>query len=359
MTPTSSEQYVTRGGITVRRTIESVPVRHAVEPILDGLDERRGVLLTSSYEYPGRYTRWDMGFVDPPLALTARGRRFRVEALNERGRVLLPADRRGARGARRRRGVEHADDVARGRRCARPQGRFAEEERSRQPSVFSRAARARRPVPPRRRAAPRPLRRLRLRPRLPVRADPRCALERPADQRDLVLYLPDELIVVDHRREVAPAPPLRLRGRRPRHRRPAARAAPRAPYVGRAEAPPRRRPRARASTRRSCASRAESFKRGDLFEVVPGPDVLRAVPAPALGALPAAARAQPAPYGFLINLGEAEYLVGASPEMYVRVDGDRVETCPISGTIARGRDPDRRRRPDPARCSTRPRTSRS
>ena len=34
----------------------------------------------------------------------------------------------------------------------------------------------------------------------------------------------------------------------------------------------------------------------------------------------------------------AEYLVGASPEMYVRVTGDRVETCPISGTIARGED---------------------
>src|SRR5262249_41292762 len=46
----------------------------------------------------------------------------------------------------------------------------------------------------------------------------------------------------------------------------------------------------------------------------------------------------PSPYGFLINLGEREYLVGASPEMYVRVDDDRVETCPISGTIARGRD---------------------
>ena len=39
-----------------------------------------------------------------------------------------------------------------------------------------------------------------------------------------------------------------------------------------------------------------------------------------------------------MNLGESEYLVGASPEMYVRVTGDRVETCPISGTIARGVD---------------------
>ncbi len=46
----------------------------------------------------------------------------------------------------------------------------------------------------------------------------------------------------------------------------------------------------------------------------------------------------PAPYEFLFNLGEGEYLVGASPEMYVRVTGDRVETCPIAGTIARGQD---------------------
>jgi anthranilate synthase len=54
----------------------------------------------------------------------------------------------------------------------------------------------------------------------------------------------------------------------------------------------------------------------------------------------------PAPYGFFINLGEQEYLVGASPEMFVRCesisenefrpDAIRVETCPISGTVARG-----------------------
>jgi len=31
--------------------------------------------------------------------------------------------------------------------------------------------------------------------------------------------------------------------------------------------------------------------------------------------------------------------VGASPEMYVRSEGRRVETCPISGTIQRGANP--------------------
>lgn len=59
-------------------------------------------------------------------------------------------------------------------------------------------------------------------------------------------------------------------------------------------------------------------------------------------------RRNPAPYGFFINLGEQEYLVGASPEMFVRCESIpendyypgalRVETCPISGTVARGAD---------------------
>ena len=88
------------------------------------------------------------------------------------------------------------------------------------------------------------------------------------------------------------------------------------------------------------ASARESFARGDLFEVVPGQTFFEACPRAALRRCSDRLRERnPSPYGFLINLGEAEYLVGASPEMYVRVEGDRVETCPISGTIARGRDP--------------------
>ena len=47
----------------------AIPVKNAIEPVIDALDGHRGALLASSYEYPGRYTRWDMGFVDPPLVL--------------------------------------------------------------------------------------------------------------------------------------------------------------------------------------------------------------------------------------------------------------------------------------------------
>jgi len=48
-------------------------------------------------------------------------------------------------------------------------------------------------------------------------------------------------------------------------------------------------------------------------------------------------RINPSPYEFLIQLGD-EQLVGTSPEMFVRVEDRRVESCPISGTARRGSD---------------------
>src|SRR5215813_15635386 len=81
--------YETKGGIRIEREIVGQTYTPADTALADALDQRRGVLFSSSFEFPGRYTRWDMGFVDPPLVLTARGRRFTVEALNRRGRILI------------------------------------------------------------------------------------------------------------------------------------------------------------------------------------------------------------------------------------------------------------------------------
>ncbi len=46
----------------------------------------------------------------------------------------------------------------------------------------------------------------------------------------------------------------------------------------------------------------------------------------------------PSPYMFLFDTGQARVL-GASPEMLVRVRGEEVATCPIAGTRPRGRTP--------------------
>ena len=330
-----TDRYVTRGGITIVREVEDIPVRQAIEPIVDALDERRGALLASSYEYPGRYTRWDLGFVDPPVVLTARGRRFRFEALNARGLVLLPPIGRVVRALEAVETCDVSPDAIDGI-VREPAGRFTEEERSRQPSVFSL---------------------LRAIVDLFFHADEphfglygsfgydlafqfepvRLRLERPADQRDLVLYLPDELVIVDHRREAA------MRRRYDFE-------ADGASTVGVARAGARRSYTGAERVERACDHQPgeyarlvevakDAFKRGDLFEVVPGQTFIRACPLAPSEVFRRLRDWNPSPYGFLLSLGEAEYLVGASPEMFVRVDGARVETCPISGTIARGRDP--------------------
>src|SRR5262245_37964273 len=331
----STTAYETLGRIGIQRTIVEIPVVNAVEPVIHALDQRRGVLLASSYEYPGRYTRWDMGFVDPPLVLSARGREFRIEALNTRGQILLPPIADALRSLeaveRLAAGDSFMDGVVR-----EPSGRFVEEERSRQPSLFS---------------VLRELVALFRHPDEPhlgfygafgydlaFQFEPiRLRLERPAGQRDLLLYLPDEMIVVDHRREVAERRryEFTVAGRSTEGLPRSGRAE---PYVGPSQAPTAadHRPGEYASMVRVAR---EAFKRGDLFEVVPGQTFFEAcLTSPSQIFLRLRER-NPSPYGFLMNLGEAEYLVGASPEMYVRVDDDRVETCPISGTIARGRDP--------------------
>ena len=82
----------------------------------------------------------------------------------------------------------------------------------------------------------------------------------------------------------------------------------------------------------------ESFQRGDLFEVVPGQTFFERCESKPSEISRRLKPINPSPYSFFINLGNQEYLVGASPEMFVRVNGRRIETCPISGTIKRGED---------------------
>ena len=308
--------------------------------MVDALDERRGVLLSSTYDYPGRYTRWDLGLQDPLLELVSRERDLRVRALNERGRVLLaPLEARFSQLDCVERLALHTQasgaaelEVA----VSPPARRFAEEERSRQPSIFSL-----------------------LRATVELFHSPedsalglygafgydlafqfesvRLSRSRPADQRDLVLYLPDEVLVVDRQTQLAF-----------RHRYElswngqSTRGLSNAPYPATA-------PAAAARVESACdhgpgeyaaaVRRAQqAFKRGDLFELVLAQAFRERCQRKPSEIFRWLRENNPAPYALLLNLGQGEHLVGASPEMYVRVEGRRVETCPISGTIARGRD---------------------
>src|SRR6476660_4693454 len=87
--PARSE-YLTRGGLAVQRVVEHFSGGAGrLDALIDLLDRRRGVVLSSGTTVPGRYESFDLGFSDPPLALETSDVNFKLEALNARGEVLI------------------------------------------------------------------------------------------------------------------------------------------------------------------------------------------------------------------------------------------------------------------------------
>jgi anthranilate synthase len=82
----------------------------------------------------------------------------------------------------------------------------------------------------------------------------------------------------------------------------------------------------------------EGMRRGDYYEVVLRQTFRTPYSGSASELFERVQQASPSPYEFLLQLGD-EQLIGASPEMFVRIEGQRVETCPISGTAQRTGDP--------------------
>lgn len=74
---------------------------------------------------------------------------------------------------------------------------------------------------------------------------------------------------------------------------------------------------------------------GDIYQLVPSQRFRVEGPPPPLEAYRRLRRLNPSPYGFLLEWGDFA-LVGASPEMLVRVQGGEAETLPIAGTVPRG-----------------------
>ncbi len=331
-----SHVYMTRGGIQITRRREVLTARAEIENLIDALDTRRGVLLSSNYDYPGRYTRWDLGFCDPILEVVSRDRALQVNALSARGRVLLdPIEKSLSALSEVESATREPDGVAIS--IKKPERRFAEEERSRQPSVFS---------------AIRELVQLFGSPNdnqlglygafgydLTFQFEAiRLKHQRPSDQRDLVLYLPDELLVVDHQKETAFRYHYDFVWQGQSSRAASATPFPEPPSDAAAQGPygSDHQPGEYAAA----VARARAlFKSGDLFELVLGQTFRERCERKPSQVSRWLREHNPAPYALLLNLGRSEHLVGASPEMYVRVEGTRVETCPISGTISRGQDP--------------------
>jgi len=334
--------YITRGGVRLQRSIQRCHYGTAIAQLRTQLDTQRGVLLSSSFEFPGRYTRWDIGFVNPPLVITARERCVEIEALNVRGEILLPEVERALSAEAALESLTREGSRLTAQVLVAPQ-EFAEESRSRQPSVFSVLRALVRHFGSERDAY------LGLYGAfaydLAFQFEPVLKQQRrDSATRDLVLYLPDEVLVADHHTETASIYRYEFVCRRNAtdeslldttggFRRTGASVA----FVPALHAP-QKSDHADGEYADIVRRAKDYFRRGDLFEVVPGQvfhEPCKDKPSEVFTRLQ---KSNPAPYGALMNLGEQEYLLAASPEMYVRVRGRHIETCPISGTIARGSD---------------------
>ena len=65
--PANSE-YRTSGGLAISRAVEQFTGgANRLDDLIDLLDRRRGVVLSSGTTVPGRYESFDLGFSDPPL----------------------------------------------------------------------------------------------------------------------------------------------------------------------------------------------------------------------------------------------------------------------------------------------------
>jgi anthranilate synthase len=331
-------EFATKTGLRLIRNQRPLPYETALDGFAEKLDRTRGGLFSSGVDYPGRYSRWEFGFADPPLELVGGGKRLELRALNQRGATLLDlldpvlADIDGA-------AIAGRTDTTRALDILPAAGQFPEEKRSQLPSLFS------------------PLRRLIAEFQgltdgfhglygafgydLLFQFEPIALKQKRAEApRDLHLFLPDRMYIMDRRKETAfrydydfARGDVTTEGK--------SRAC-LAPLPKRRYAEPTAKPEITSDlTAEQYGAMVEQARErmrvGDIFEVV----LSRRFETPYQGApselFAKLKKVNPSPFEFFIQLGP-DRLVGTSPEMYVRVEGTRVESCPISGTARRGRN---------------------
>jgi anthranilate synthase len=327
-------RYTTPHGIQVTRTVSKANFRKGLVHLLRDLDRHRGIYLSSGYEYPGRYSRWDIASTCPPLEIVAYDRRMEFRPLNQRGRKMVEMFQPVLAAHPHWEEFGFEGETLAGRLKPLP-ALFPEEARSKQPSAFS-------------------ILRLLIE-EFRGEEDSRLGLVgafgydllfqfEPVEKKlprtgakDLHLFLCDDIWFMDRKKEqveryvyefereavsTVGLPRDAAEVAPPAHREPGPIVSDHTPeeYMANVE-------RVR-----------EGMRRGDYYEVVLRQTFSTPYSGKASDLFGRVQRASPSPYEFLLQFGE-EQLVGASPEMFVRVEDHRVETCPISGTAQRTGDP--------------------
>jgi anthranilate synthase len=327
-------RYTTPHGIQVTRIASKANFRKGLTHLLRDLDRHRGIYLSSGYEFPGRYSRWDIASTCPPLEIIAYDRRMEFRPLNQRGRKIAEIFQPILAAHPHWEEFGYEGEILAGRLKPLP-ALFPEEERSKQPSAFS-------------------ILRLLIEEfrgeensrlglvgafgyDLLFQFEPIEKKLPRAGHKDLHLFLCDDIWFMDRKKE-------QVERYRYEFEREGVATAGLPRDAGEVTKPKRREsgPIVSDHTPEEYMANVErvreGMRRGDYYEVVLRQTFSTPYSGKASELFGRVQRASPSPYEFLLQFGE-EQLVGASPEMFVRVEGHRVETCPISGTAHRTGDP--------------------
>ena len=327
------KKFKTDAGIEVEVKIETVDTDSALENLIQAADSTKAGIFSSGFDYPGRHSRWDIAFNNPAVEFISHKENFEFNALNPQGVAVLSLIGAHLKGHSHIKTFDVAKEKLTGTLYS-PSGNFTEEERSRQPSVFSI---------------------LREMNKLFGNSEIshfglygafgydlvhqfeslKTRLNRDNSQADCRLFLPLSVVVIDRKLELANRfnfnikTPLgdtdSLSNGGKNYQLPKG--------TGSEDVVADHRPGEFAEKVKQIIA---GTKRGDYFEVVLSQSFSSRFDSKPSLLFKRLAKINPSPYMFLLNFGD-ELLVGASPEIYVRVTGKRYETCPIAGTVRRGK----------------------
>jgi len=338
-------QIITNSNVKINRKETKVDTERGISFLIDYLETKKGMFLSSGTEYPGRYSRWETGFFAPPIETIASFEKVIFKALNQRGIVLinifeniLQEENNGQYNLSR-----NDDELI--AKINPTEEIFREEDRSKQPSVLT-------PI------------------RIILKAfkhDQQDSLgfygafgfdllfqfekidlinKRDEKQPIIRLFFPDRIYTFDRKKEQAFLYEYNFSYKNFSTEN--------IPH----EIPHKENINTQSKktdstldidgdiqstlTDKEYALLVEKAKGkmviGDVFELV----LRRKYFAPYTGSCSQLFKKMidinPSPYQFFCQFQD-EQLIGTSPEMFVRVTGDRVESCPISGTIKRGKNP--------------------
>lgn len=331
----------TESNIKIIKRETSLNPNEGIFFLIDCLENNRGMFLSSGTEYPGRYSRWETGFFAPPVEIIAFFDRVFLKPLNQRGTIIvnifeaiLQEKNIGHYSILRVDNnliaeINHTDTI------------FKEEDRSKQPSVLT------------------PIRTI----LKALKHDQHDALafygafgfdllfqfekmelinKRDKKQPIIRLFFPDRIYTFDRKKEEAflyeydlayknlstegiPFEEISLQNQKINS------------VILNKDANIHS-----TLTDKEYSELVEKAKEkmmiGDIFELVLRRKYFAHYSGSCSELFKKMIDINPSPYQFFCQFQD-EQLIGTSPEMFVRVTKDKVESCPISGTIKRGKNP--------------------